>query len=222
MDSASDAIDAQRQAYRALFLEHGRSEEALCWSKNKQAIRFSALTRFLPDQAASLLDYGCGLGDLRPWLAEHRPNFRYTGVDIVEEFIASNRDHFGTDAFKAIGGPADVPDSFDLVVLSGVFNLRTLDQAAHDVLIESTLASLFEKTRVALAVDFLSTDVDFRHQAGHHQDIGAMADFMSRRLSRRLVVDKSYLPYEYCITVWKDAEIERPRNVYRHEVPRHG
>jgi hypothetical protein len=218
MEHYSELITAQREAYRKLFAEHGRSEEALCWSKNKQHIRFEALHRYLTREAATLLDYGCGLGDLMPWLAEHKPRFSYFGVDIVDEFVKSNRATYSSMQFQTIASPAEIEGRFDYCAMSGVFNMRTTDASSHRSLIEETMTAVFEKVDHALAIDFLSTDVDFQHPAGHHQEIGALTAFVSKHLSRRYNIDKTYLPFEYCITIFKDSAISKPRNVYANDV----
>lgn len=211
---AERLLEDQRKAYKKLFDEHGRTEQALCCTKNKQGIRYTGLTRYMTAERATVLDFGCGLGDLKVWLGEKRPTYTYSGVDILEDFIFSNQQTFGPGIFKAISSPRDVTGRYDYCVLSGVFNMRTLGEAEHKALIEDTLQVLFEKVNIALAVDFLSTDVDFMHPQGHHQSPAATAEFVNSKLSRRWTLDKTYLPYEYCITVFKDVTIERPRNVY--------
>ena len=213
-DALRQAIAEQQDTYRNLFQKFGRSEEALCWSKNKQAERFAALTRFMPDGGADFLDYGCGLGDLKSWLAIERPQFRYQGVDILPEFIDSNRQQYPSASFSCIGGCEDVTGEFDYCAISGVFNLRTADLATHEAMIAATLTHLFGRVRRALSCDFLAPDVSYRKPDSHHQEIAPLAALAST-LSRRYIIDKSYLPYEFCVTIFKDSEIDASRTIYR-------
>lgn len=218
-DEIRQAISRQQDAYRSLFQVHGRSEEALCWSKNKQTTRFAALTRFMPDRPAVLLDYGCGLGDLKPWLQQHRPAFRYAGVDVLDEFIESNRRHYGSGEFLRIQAPDDVPGTYDHCAISGVFNLRTSSEEVHAKLIQHTLAVLFDKVTESLACDFLSPDTTYRQEHSHHQEVPHLVNFL-RGLSPRYIIDRSYLPYEYCVTIFKDRAVDGGRTVYQQEVGR--
>ena len=39
-----------------------------------------------------MLDFGCGLGHLVPYLAEHFGPIDYQGVDMVPEFVAAARE----------------------------------------------------------------------------------------------------------------------------------
>jgi hypothetical protein len=207
-------VEAQNRVYRTLFVQYGRREEALCCSKQKQHERYASLIRHFPACDLQLLDYGCGLGDMKPWLALERPNWRYFGVDILKDFIESNREFHGSDDFDVVNGPQDIARDFDVCSLSGVFNIRSLSEAEHWTIIRESLTQLFDRVKVGLSVDFLASDVDFKQESAHHQDPAQLVDFVSRNLSRRWVLDKSYLPYEFSITIFKGVAISRPRNVY--------
>src|SRR5215208_5249676 len=110
--------------YQEAFRQHGRSEAALLWTKNKQAVRFAALCRNISDSPSTVLDFGCGLGDLGVWLRDNRPAVSYLGADAVPEFIDDNRATLPHLAFAHIANPADLTGTFDHIVCSGVFNLN--------------------------------------------------------------------------------------------------
>lgn len=201
--------------YREAFKKHGRSEEALLWGKNKQAVRFAALCRHIPDCPGSLLDYGCGLGDLIPWLRAHRPAMTYTGADAVGEFIASNRTAFPGHDFRLITIPGDVIGRFDHVVCSGVFNLNPdRDHESHWLHVRAAVLALFAKTKISLHIDFLAHDTDFRKPSAYHQDAKELVRFVETQVSKRYCLDRTYMPYEFCISIFADLEIVRERNVY--------
>jgi hypothetical protein len=201
--------------YREAFHAFGRCEKALLWGKNKQHVRFAALCRSIPNAAATLLDYGCGLGDLATWLRVHRPMVAYTGADALAEFVASNQAALPDLPFFTSATPHGVAGSFDHVVCSGVFNLDPADNhERHWRYVRGTLEALFAKTRVALHVDFLAHDVDFRQPHAHHQDTAELMRFVEGRLSRRYVLDRSYMPYEFSISIFSDRGITHGRNIY--------
>jgi SAM-dependent methyltransferase len=201
--------------YRDAFRQHGRNEASLLWTKNKQSVRFAALCSTIADSEATVLDYGCGLGDLAIWLRQNRPGTAYTGVDAVPEFIDDNRSKFPGVSFAQVNGPGDVQGSFDHIVCSGVFNLNPGgDDDAHWTYVQDMLAALFVHAQRALHVDFLAHDVEYRQQGAYHQDIVSLTRFVEEKLSRRYLLDRTYMPYEYCITVFRDIAIERPRNIY--------
>ena len=59
-----------QEIYKDLFKQYGaKDERSLGWSKNKQNYRFERCLRFLkPKCGESLLDIGCGFGDLYRYL----------------------------------------------------------------------------------------------------------------------------------------------------------
>ena len=50
--------------FRDNFNQYGYSQAALDWNKGKQDIRFDILTSFFDVKNKSVVDIGCGFGDL--------------------------------------------------------------------------------------------------------------------------------------------------------------
>jgi len=206
-----------REAYRAAYRENGDSPKSVLWPKGRQDLRFKALTNHIAkDTRVSILDFGCGLAHLRDYLHQQSFAFSYTGADIVPEFIEANRAKFPDDRFLLIKDASDIKDSFDHVVISGTFNMLYFEEREkHRDYIFDALAHLFDKTHHCLSVNFMTDQVDFVQGGAYHQNMAELHNFVSGKLSRRLLIDQSYMPYEYSITIWKDASIIRPDNVYR-------
>ena len=142
-------------------------------------------------------------------------NVSYTGADAVRPFIDACSLKYPDASFVYATAPDTVPGEYDYVVASGVFNvLYTPDVTAHRDIVFRALECLFDKTRVQLSIDFMTDAVDFRQPGGYHQNPEEICRFVRNRLSRRLVLDQSYLPYEYAVTIWKNQGIRRPDNVY--------
>lgn len=198
--------------YAKRRVKHGRSPIALGWTHDKQQVRYAALTKGIPNYA-KVLDFGCGHADLYQFLKVHRLAVEYTGVDLDKDVIAENKRIYPSASFgwcpngaqDVFGAPADH------VVLCGVFNLNSGPH--HFEHIKAVIRHLWHHTSVALHIDFLSPQVDYTKDTDWHQPWGQIVGFLST-LSRRHVIDCSYLAYEYTIHLYKDQEIERPRNVY--------
>jgi hypothetical protein len=104
----------------------------------------------------------------------------------------------------------------DHVVISGTFNIVDgADQAVYVERVQAALSHLFGLARVSLSVNFMTDRVDFVQPQALHMNVEAMMDFVRRKLSPRLRVDESYMPYEFTLVVLKDSEILRPDNIYR-------
>ncbi|MCL2700631.1 MAG: class I SAM-dependent methyltransferase [Phycisphaerae bacterium] len=125
-------------------IEAGRANyDILDWaSPQSQRARFEVLARHVDLAGRSLLDIGCGLGDLLGFLRDRRIDMRYTGVDILDKMVAAARDRHPDGLFihADIFSQDDQPhqphqpifeaNSFDVTFCSGAFNLN-LDNNAQ-------------------------------------------------------------------------------------------
>lgn len=201
--------------YRNAFSQHGRSSASVLCPKGRHHLRFGALLSRLKPEGGSLLDFGCGLGHLCAYLDEHGIACRYLGVDIVPEFIASNRTEYPDREFRQIADVSDLAERFDIVLASGVFNLRYLDDSADNIAyVHDRILQLFAICDEALTIDFMTSHCDFQREEAFHFDPSDMLDFAITNLSRRAVIDHSYMPYEFSLTVFRNDAIDRAGSVY--------
>jgi len=96
-------------------------------SPESQRARFKVLAENVPLAGKSLLDVGCGLGDLWGFLKDQKIAVEYTGVDLVAKMVEAARKRHPdglflcTDVFQE---EAFQPGQFDVVFCSGAFNLN--------------------------------------------------------------------------------------------------
>jgi len=83
--------------YTSAFKKYGDNAQGVCWiSQERQYIRFAKLLEALPKplDGYSIVDAGCGFGDLYSYMQKHRltPK-RYIGIEILKDFtkIAKTR-----------------------------------------------------------------------------------------------------------------------------------
>ena len=205
-------FDSSNVYYRELFNKHGRDPRSLGWTKGRQDIRFGKLTGFLnkvdPTETFTLLDYGCGFGDLYNYLCKEFPNMRYTGVDIMEDFVEQNisewRESEMKPAFELIQDKSDIVDHYDFTIASGTFNLKdpTID-LNFDLYVEESIKYLESITNKVLAIDFMSPNVDFKKEISHHQDLTRLICGCISPGTPYLI-DSTYLPYEFAFFLYKD------------------
>lgn len=216
-DHRTRAVGSIVQRYDDAFGEHGNSLSAMLIPKDRQRERFDSLTRPFSGQDFTVLDFGCGLAHLKDYLDARHPAFQYVGVDVVPAFIDENRRRHPEARFEHVHDVDEVEGVYDYVVLCGVFNLRYgLDEEGHRAILQHILTTLFARTRRALCVNFLSDAVDYRHPDAFHENPLEAYAWARDVLSPRLLLDHAYMPYEFSLLVFKDAEILRPGNVYRH------
>ena len=201
--------------YKKSFKEYGDSPKSVLWPKGKQSERFDALTAHVKGDGFRVLDFGCGLAHMKNYLDNKFQGITYVGVDIVNDFIELNKNKYPESDFKKIESYSDVIEQYDYIMISGAFNIKySKDDEKNFDLIKNTLIHLFEKTNVLLSVNFMTDKVDFTQENAYHQNMSKFFDFVNEKLSKRIVVDSSYMPYEYTVSIFKNDSVARPDNVY--------
>lgn len=202
--------------YQEAFALHGDTPSAVLWPRGRQVLRFAALTRHITRDNFSILDYGCGLAHLKSYLDERFINYEYNGADLVPEFVNTVAAKYPEAKVKLVRSYKDVISPVDHVVISGTFNIiEGTDRAMYEEQVYSALKHLFSLSRLSLSVNFMTDRVDFMQPQALHMNVERFIDFTRRHLSPRLMLDESYMPYEFTLVTLKDAEIVRPDNIYR-------
>lgn len=146
----------------------GYNYKALFWTSAKiQEIRFKMLAQILNpsvslEKPLSILDVGCGFGDLKPYLESQGFEFNYTGIDISPSIVQSAG--FKYPNIKIYQG--DIFDfkiadnQFDYVLLSGALNevVETeLEGLAGDVgrYAKAVIKEMYRITRCGVAFNLL-------------------------------------------------------------------
>ena len=101
--------------------------DILDWSDPaSQQMRFQILVENVELAGRTLLDVGCGLGDLWAFLKGREIEVDYTGVDIAEKIVALARSQHPEARFECVDIFSENPfgeKRFDAVFCSGLFNL---------------------------------------------------------------------------------------------------
>src|SRR5438552_3411165 len=79
------------EIYSKSLAEHGDAPEAVQLTAESQRLRFQLLSEIAPLENSSILDYGCGKGDLYAYLRQHGFRGSYTGFDINDALLTLAR-----------------------------------------------------------------------------------------------------------------------------------
>ncbi len=121
--------------HRHRIAEFGPGTRALGWrGDDSQRKRFEVIAAAADFSGATVLDVGCGRGDLKAYLDERFEGVRYLGVDQMPEFIAAARERYAqcprTALYCADFSTAQLPVS-DVVVASGALGYRCAEPDFH-------------------------------------------------------------------------------------------
>ena len=137
---------------------YGPSIDALQWySSFTQQERYKVICNEILDEECSLLDLGCGCGDLYDYIKTNNYSINYTGIDLSAKMITSAQRAYPSGTFTCLDlETICINNKYDYIVASGVFNLKLEDH--HDYMI-NTLKIMLENARKKVIVKFLSHKV---------------------------------------------------------------
>lgn len=194
--------------YRGLLSEHGPTAKAVHWADSQsQNARFSILAE-IADPLGSVLDFGCGLGDLLAHLRQNGFGGRYCGVDIVPEFVAHVENAFDGDVKAVLDtGDLELPRGYDFAMLSGVFNNRMDDNRAF---MEDTIRRMWNAAGRGIAFNAMSSWVDYQDPDLWYVDPLEVFAFCKGELGANVVLRHDYVlreggyPFEFAIYAYRD------------------
>ncbi len=209
-----DDIEHLKNWYGTRYQEHGISPKSLGWDKGKQNVRFDVLTSQYDFSGKSVLDIGCGFGELTRTLDQKAEGYAYTGIDLMEPFVRdARRLHEGEDAQFVCGDFLTHPFErrFDYCVSSGVFNHK-LDIDGYEF-IRQCIERGLSLAKDGLAFDFLSDRVDYPLEHTFHSNPMKVLE-IAYSFSRNVVLRNDYMPFEFSLFVFKDDSFEKSDTLF--------
>jgi trans-aconitate methyltransferase len=177
--------------------------EALGWRADaSQVKRFEVIATVGNLDGCTLLDIGCGYGDLKGYLDPSYSDFTYIGIDQMPEFISEAKKRFGdcpdtyfhqTD-FTTVEFP-----SVDYVIASGAFAYRCQNPDFHFDMIRKMYAAADR----AVAFNMLDAARFPEHDLLIGQDLDRVAAFC-HQLSSRVKVISGYLVDDFTVFLYRE------------------
>ena len=186
--------------YNERLNKYGENIEALASGTiERRTIRFDILTEIGIENGSSVLDVGCGFADFFKHLKEKNIDVLYTGIDIVPELIkVSKLKYPGLDLqYRDLQKEPFMKSSYDYVVCSQVFNLE-MGSNSNEVLVKEMIKIMFKIARKGVAIDFLTSYVDFKQEHLHYYEPEKIISY-SKKLTRRITLRHDYPLFEFCV-----------------------
>ena len=187
--------------------EHGQGPQAVSYgSEQSQQVRFAVLSEIGNLDQSSILDVGCGLGDLYHFLAlkEKLQLNRYLGVDINPLMIQKAQQRYPQAEF-ALRDLLESPlqEGFDYVLACGIFNLWVPD---WEQFTSQTLSRMYALCRIGVGVNFLSRFSPFnKDKLSYYADPAKILDFICSNLSPNIVLRQDYKANDFTVYIYKDS-----------------
>ena len=172
-------------------------------TEERRLIRFNVLYEVGIKEGSSILDLGCGFGDFYGYLQEIGiKNIDYTGYDINPKLIEIAKQKYPAAQFDVKDIQIDSFPEFDFIVSSEAFNLKLESQNNYDFIAEM-LNICYEHSRIAVAIDFLTSYVDFESAEGFHYSPEKIFT-IAKQITKRVCLRHDYPIYQFCIYLYKD------------------
>lgn len=174
---------------------------ALGWrDRRSQLIRFDALMEIGDLNGRSVLEAGCGTGDMFSFLMSRYPEMSsYTGVDFIPEMIDEARERVISPkaSFWPVSFMSTVLPEADYVLASGSLNYASTEPGY----IYKAIGRLFQLSRCGLGFNLLKFITREGMLAAYHpDDIVAFC----QTLSNHVVLKTDYDPEDFTVFVYRD------------------
>lgn len=174
---------------------------ALGWKAGEgQEARFRMLSQIGDLTNCSVLDVGCGHGDLSAYLHNQFSGLRYIGIDQLDAFLDVAIERYGhlpdTSFFQGDFSLADLPFT-DYILASGALSYRNSDPD----FVFKTITKLFNACRVGLGFNLLSA-VENPGGILVAYDLPVIMEHC-RTLSERVVLKEGYYENDFTVLVLK-------------------
>ncbi len=185
----------QKQRYEKLYQNFKDSSQGLHFASDySQMIRFLQFLKIGKIEGKKILDLGCGLGDFFKFLDEQGIKTKYTGYDIVSDFIFHCQKTYQDAKFEERDILFSRPkEKFEYVFASGIF------AHGNKMFFEEMIKLAFDLSKTAFAFNMYEAKQDDFFQISKEEVL-----FLCRRLSpNKIVLIEDYLPGDYTIFLYK-------------------
>ena len=202
--------------YDRRLADLGPVPEALGWTRNRHVLRYAMLLAPWHLTNESVLDFGCGFGDMYDYCRRELPQVRYTGVDVNPSLVAAGRERYPEADLRALDVfAAPVEEHWDVIVASGVFNLKLDDNWAF---IAASFEWFASHAGRGFAANFLSNRVDYELEDTYHADPARVLD-LAYRDSNRVRLRNDYMPFEFTVDIDLRKAFDSHYTVYPEYLP---
>jgi SAM-dependent methyltransferase len=198
-----DAADKSKliQNYRELLHEHGEGPAVGQLSAEGQKFRFNKLAQIANLRGTTVLDIGCGIGDLLPYLTALYGDVDYTGVDIVPELVSRAASKYPSTRFVCTDLMTEpLPEKFDYALISGVFN----NEVQHPTdFLKQLVQIAFRMCTRGVAFNFTSNRVNWIDRGMAYHDPVAIFQFCIDSLSNKVTLGHHYERCDVAVYVYR-------------------
>jgi SAM-dependent methyltransferase len=200
------ALEKVTAGYQSEFKKFGNSVASIMIPKGAQDAYFKSKFDIGNLENTRILDVGCGFGHMLDYLQAWNIRAHYTGIDICPEFINAARQRHPTADFRLLNIlDADIAETWDWVFLVGALNYAT-DMPLWWRYVKNMIKRMYGLCTQGVAVDFLSSYVDFKKENSFHPKPEKVFSF-AKTITRRVALRHDYMPYSFTVYLYRNQDL---------------
>lgn len=207
-ENFADIIERLKNHFDERVVKYGAGLQSVDWkSRAAQYNRFRELLKLVDvSKPFSILDYGCGSGELARFLNAAGADFQYFGFDVAPQMIEAARKEYAASKNCLFSTRLEDLPKADYTAASGVFSMRFA--RSDEEWREYMKAKIFEFDALSykgFAFNALTSysDVERRREDLFYADPLYWFDFCKRNVSRFVSLLHDYPEYDFTIIVRK-------------------
>jgi cyclopropane fatty-acyl-phospholipid synthase-like methyltransferase len=187
--------------YDRLVDQYGHDPRACDASSVKSLeVRYKVLSEVMDLTGKSVLEVGCGFGDLGVYLQQKYSGVRYLGIDVSRRMVEEGRKVHPTLRLRVQNVlEINAPKKFDIVMAQGIFYLlgKKAESKMHEL-----IEKIFSLSKEALAFCAISSWARDKKDSEFYVDPVALLDWC-RTLTTRIVLRHEYLPNDVALYLYR-------------------
>ena len=176
-----------------------------------QYIRFNEIIKYISlDENSSVLDIGCGNGELYKFLNFSGFKGSYTGFDINDSLLNQAKQRYkNIDVQNVDILNHTIDKKYDYVIVSGMFS----SNYGQDMLwMYDMIKAMYNLTDKKVIINTISSYVNFQDEDIFYTDPTKLLDFTIKNLSPHVIIEHGAIPYNFTIVIDKSKQWQSINN----------
>lgn len=191
--------------YKQKFKKYGVSPKSLLWkTKGAAHQRFRQFWAEIDFTNKTVLDIGCGFGELGKFLLKRYDGVKYMGIDIIPEFIDIAKKQIPDGKFE-VKNFDDSNHRSDIVIASGVLNSNVGDSEKNLKYRKNAIKKMFSLTNDVLAFNMLGGHPAITNKSESNIWYSDSLEILEYclTLTHRVILRANYHPKDFTIFMYK-------------------
>lgn len=195
--------------YKKKFCIYGPKFEGVAWTNtNKTKKRYKTLLKVIEfannKKKFSLLDVGCGYGELTKYLPKNK-QLKYFGIDIVEEMIIYSKNAYKNKNYKFyLKNILKISKNYDFIVCNGIFTLKNdLTQKQMDMFFRKCINIFYKYSKIGFSFNVMSEVVDYKSKILYYPKLFEILKILEKKKINKIVIDNESTNYETSLFIKK-------------------